>query len=112
MHIGKFAAISAVAAALWVTPVLAQFNPATPVTPSLPPPPIPPQAVPGMNPQPAPVTRNSESNPLASIPQIRLGSPAAETHNDRSIRCVNQGGALGVPSGAMGRYVQECVNAP
>jgi hypothetical protein len=99
------------ASAVWQPPVFAQFNPAAPVVPSLPPPPTPPAATPGLNPQPAPVGRDSSTNPLKPVPGLRTGNPSAETHNDRAIRCTHQGGALGVPSGQMGQYVQECVNA-
>jgi hypothetical protein len=88
------------------------FNPATPVVPVPAPPPTPPAATPGMAPPPAVIGRDSRSDQGAATPNIQLGSPARETHNDRSIRCVQQGTALGIPSGAMGQYVRECVNSP
>jgi hypothetical protein len=87
------------------------YNPSTPAGPPPILPPTPPAAVPGMNPIPAPVARDSRSNPLAPVPGLRLGVPSAETHNDRSIRCTGQGMALGVPAGSMGQYLGECVNA-
>jgi hypothetical protein len=87
------------------------YNPASPAGPPPILPATPPPAVPGMNPIPAPIPRDSRSDPLAAVPSIKLGVPSAETHNDRSIRCVNEGMALGVPSGAMGQYTRECVNS-
>jgi hypothetical protein len=86
------------------------FNPATPVTPSPPPPPIPPYAQPGMGPVPPMMGRSSASDPGAARPGIGSSAPARETHNDRSIRCAHQAGTLGVPAGARGQYVRECVN--
>lgn len=86
------------------------YNPATPVTPSPPPPPVPPAAQPGMAPIPAPIGRSSARE--LTTPPARIGpsAPGRETHNDRSIRCAHQAGALGVPAGARGQYVAECVN--
>jgi hypothetical protein len=94
------------------------FNPATPTVPSPPPPSAPPS---GMGPPPAVIGRSSEATPPGVIGRnsgsprsagksITPGVPARETHNDRSIRCAHQGAALGVPPGARGQYVQECVN--
>ncbi|HVG52503.1 MAG TPA: hypothetical protein VM867_12795 [Xanthobacteraceae bacterium] len=93
-----------------IVPAAAQlYNPNTPAGPVPIIPPVPPQAQPGMNPQPPLVTRDSRSNPLAPVPAIRQGSPAPETHQDKSIRCAQQGAQLGVPSGSMGKYIGECV---
>lgn len=85
------------------------FNPNTPVGPAPIIPPVPPAAQPGFNPQPPPVARDSRSDPLKPVPSIGLGSPARETHQDKSIRCTQQGAQLGVPAGAMGSYVGQCV---
>lgn len=85
------------------------FNPNTPAGPAPIIPPVPPQAQPGFNPQPPPVATDSRSNPLARKPDIKLGVPARETHQDKSIRCTQQAGQLGVPSGAVGSYVGQCV---
>lgn len=86
------------------------FNPATPVVPSLPPPPTPPAATPGMNPPPAVIGQDSRTDQGAARPRIGVGNPSRETQNDRAIRCSHQAGALGVPPGARGQYVAECVN--
>jgi hypothetical protein len=113
MKIGRIVA-SLLSVILLCAPVSAGaqlFNPNTPVGPAPILPPTPPAATPGMNPQPPAVARDSRSDPLAAVPSIKLGTPSAETHNDRSIRCVQQGAALGVPAGAMGQYVGECVNS-
>jgi hypothetical protein len=95
----------------FAAPVAAQvFNPATPTVPSPPPPPVPPAAQPGMNPVPPMMGRSSATDPGAPRPGIGESRPARESHNDRSIRCAHQGAALGVPPGARGQYVRECVN--
>jgi hypothetical protein len=86
------------------------FNPATPVTPSPPPPPTPPAATPGMGPIPSVIGKSSATNQGAANPRIDAGRPSRETHNDRSIRCSHQAGALNVAPGARGQYVRECVN--
>jgi hypothetical protein len=103
--------VVAVFVALAAAPAAAQvFNPATPTVPSPPPPPVPPAAQPGMNPIPPTIGRSSATDPLAARPGIGESRPARESHNDRSIRCAHQGAALGVPPGARGQYVRECVN--
>jgi hypothetical protein len=106
------ASVITVAVLLSIAPAFGQYNPATPVGPPPILPPTPSVAVPHMNPQPPPVANDSRSDPLASVPSISLGAPSRETHNDRSIRCVNQGLALGVPSGSIGQYTRDCVNSP
>jgi hypothetical protein len=98
------------ALAAGIGPAPAQvFNPATPVTPSPPPPPTPPAATPGMNPVPPVLGKSSASDQGAARPSIGAARPSRETHNDRSIRCSHQAGALGVAPGARGQYVRECV---
>lgn len=97
---------------LAVTPALAQvYNPATPTGPPPILPSVPPQATPGLSAPPPLIGRDSRSDQGTANPRVLPGNPAAETSNDRAIRCVNQGTALGVPAGAMGQYVRECVNS-
>lgn len=85
------------------------YNPATPVVPSPPPPPIPPAAQPGMAPIPQVIGKSSATDQGAARPRIGESRPARETHNDRAIRCAHQAAALGVPAGARGQYIGECV---
>jgi len=87
------------------------YNPATPVGPPPILPTTPPAAIPGMEAPPAPVTNSSRTYQGGAVPSIQLGRRAAETHNDRSIRCAGQAAGLGVPPGATGTYIRECVNA-
>ncbi len=94
-----------------LTPASAQvFNPAAPTGPAPILPATPPQAVPGMAAPPAAIGESSRTSQRAAVPGMEIGRPSRETHNDRSIRCSHQGAAVGVPSGAMGQYVRECVN--
>ena len=85
------------------------FNPNVNPVPSLPPPPTPSFAVPHLEPVPPAIGADSTSPP-ARAPQLRLGSPSQPSFSDRAISCVHQGGAIGVPPGAMGEYTRECVN--
>jgi hypothetical protein len=87
------------------------YNPATPVGPPPILPATPPAAIPGMNPQPAPVGNDSRTHQENVRPNIGLGRPSAETHNDRSIRCSGQAAGLGIPPGSTGSYVRDCVNS-
>jgi hypothetical protein len=100
--------ILAVAATVASAPAQSVFNPATPTIP--PPPSTPPAATPGMAPIPPVIGKSSATDQGAANPRIGAGNPSRETHNDRSIRCSHQAGALGVPAGARGQYVAECAN--
>ena len=94
-----------------VTAVSAQaYNPPTPVGPPPILPATPPAAIPGMNPIPAPVGRDSRTDQGNARPIIAPGRPSYETSNDRSIRCAGQAAGLGVPPGSTGQYIRECVN--
>lgn len=93
------------------SPALAQvYNPATPTVPPPILPATPPQAQPGMAAPPPVIGESSRTTQSQLPPSISPGKPSRETHNDRSIRCAHQGAALGVPAGAQGQYVRECVN--
>jgi hypothetical protein len=100
---------------LTLSSVTASAQPAyNPITPTVPPPILPatpPAAQPGMAPPPPLIGQNSRSDQGAANPRILLGQPSTETSNDRAIRCTHQGAALGVPAGAMGQYLGECVNS-
>ena len=106
--IARFAV--ALLVSLAVTPALAQvYNPATPTVPPPMLPATPPQAVPGMAAPPPVIGESSRTSQTTLPPSIGQGRPARETHNDRSARCAHQAAVLGVPAGATGRYVGECV---
>ena len=108
---GFGAALLLISQLLALTPASAQlYNPATPTGPAPILPATPPQAVPSMAAPPAAIGESSRTSQRAAVPSLSIGRPSRETHNDRSIRCSHQGAAQGVPSGAMGQYVRDCVN--
>jgi len=98
------------ALALGLSPAAAQiYNPAMPAVPPPILPPTPPAATPGME-APPPLIGESSRTSQHTVPRgMGVGSPARETHNDRAIRCAHQAAAVGVPAGASGQYVQQCV---
>ncbi len=105
----RFAAIMSLASL--AAPVFAQvYNPAAPGVPPPILPPTPPQAQPGMAPIPPLIGESSRTDQNNPPPSISPGRAARETINDRAIRCAHQGAALGVPAGAQGQYIRECVN--